>query len=180
MSRQAPIPQGNHACSSVWKSLVHCKSESSKSSAGTRAKEASMVHMHSKARGWKLFYMVSQHDKSGGSLAHLPAFLEVDWEKGLEESPSWHCILLHYGICILWSNGRRSLFLVYYFKVLIFLDIFITHYQFSRLQNCIFISSDLLPLSFSVIWCFSISDWSLHFATKTGRDFSQYCLLYWL
>lgn len=92
---QAPIPQGNH----VWKSLVHCTSESSKSSAGTRAKEASMVHMHSKARGWKLSYMVSQHDKSRGNLAHLP--FQLPWR--LIGKREWRNHLPDIVTCILGS-----------------------------------------------------------------------------
>lgn len=60
-------------CAPLCKNLLFTagSGESSKSSAGTRGKEASTVHVYSQARGWKLFYMMLDHDKSRGSLAHL-------------------------------------------------------------------------------------------------------------
>lgn len=95
--------------------------ESSKSSAGTRAKEASMVHVYSKARGWKLSSVVLQHDTSGGSLAHLPLKLpwrligKRDWRNPLPDIVSF-CIMgsvssgpVKEGLCS-WYIIKKSLF----------------------------------------------------------------------
>lgn len=58
-------------------------------------------------------------------------------------------MLVHYGICILCYNGRRSLFLVYYLEVLISPNVFIILNQFSRLQNSAFLSALIPSLSLS-------------------------------
>lgn len=81
-------------CVPLWGNLFFTAGlgESSKSSAGTKAKEASMVHVYSKARGWKLFCMVLQHDRSGCTLARLSFQLpwsligKRDWRNHLPDT----------------------------------------------------------------------------------------------